>query len=57
MTCSSPLRAEVRAARVRPAVEACRIVPGALAGSAGVVGAVATFKMQTMGSVTGEHGV
>lgn len=51
-----PLRAEVRRRAFRPAVEACRIVPGALAGSAGVVGAVATFKMQTFGGVDGDRG-
>jgi glucokinase len=39
-----PLRAEVRRRAFRPAVEACRIVLGDLTGSAGVVGAVATFK-------------
>jgi glucokinase len=38
-----PLRAEVRRRAFKPAVEACRIVPGALGGAAGVVGAVATF--------------
>lgn len=38
-----PLRAEVRRRAFKPAVEACRIVPGELQGSAGVVGAVATF--------------
>lgn len=46
-----PLRSEVRRRAFRPAVEACRIVPGSLAGTAGVVGAVATFKAQTMGTV------
>ncbi|HET7564945.1 MAG TPA: ROK family protein [Gemmatimonadaceae bacterium] len=46
-----PLRAEVRRRAFRPAVEACRIVPGALPGTAGVVGAVATFKAQRMGGV------
>ena len=46
-----PLRAEVRRRAFKPAVEACRIVPGALPGSAGVVGAVATFKMQTLGEL------
>jgi glucokinase len=51
-----PLRAEVRRRAFRPAVEACRIVPGALAGSAGVVGAVATFKMQKLGGVLENHG-
>jgi glucokinase len=44
----TPLRAEVRRRAFRPAVEACRIVPGILAGTAGVVGAVATFKAQVL---------
>ena len=39
-----PLRAEVRRRAFRPAVDAARIVPGELPGTAGVVGAVATFK-------------
>jgi len=43
-----PLRAEVRRRAFRPAVDACRIVPGELPGTAGVVGAVATFK-QSLG--------
>lgn len=42
-----PMRAEVRRRAFKPAVEACRIVPGALQGKAGVVGAVATFAQQT----------
>ena len=46
-----PLRAEVKRRAFRPAVTACRIVPGILPGSAGVVGAVATFKAQTLGTV------
>ena len=46
-----PLRAEVRRRAFRPAVEACKIVPGTLRGSAGVVGAVATFKQQVLGGV------
>jgi glucokinase len=46
-----PLRAEVRRRAFMPAVEACEIVPGALPLSAGVVGAVATFKAQTFGEV------
>jgi glucokinase len=41
-----PLRAEVRRRAFKPAVDACRIVPGALEGNAGVVGAVATFVQQ-----------
>jgi glucokinase len=41
-----PLRAEVRRRAFKPAVDACRIVPGVLPGSAGVVGAVATFLQQ-----------
>src|SRR5687767_549907 len=46
-----PLLAEVRRRAFKPAVDACHIVPGALPGSAGVVGAVATFKAQTFGRV------
>jgi glucokinase len=46
-----PLRAEVKRRAFRPAVEACRIVPGTLPGTAGVVGAIATFKMQKLGAV------
>ena len=38
-----PLRAEVSRRAFKPAVDACRIVPGALGGSAGMVGAVAAF--------------
>jgi len=41
-----PRNAEVRKRAFRPAVEACRIVPGILPGTAGVVGAVATFLQQ-----------
>lgn len=46
-----PLRAEVRRRAFKPAVEACRIVAGALPLSAGVVGAVATFRAQTLGDL------
>jgi glucokinase len=46
-----PLQAEVRRRAFRPAVDATRIVPGTLPGTAGVVGAVATFKMQHLGSL------
>src|SRR5687768_10805718 len=46
-----PLRAEVRRRAFKPAVDACRIVPGALPLSAGVVGAVATFRAQTLGNL------
>lgn len=46
-----PLRAEVKRRAFRPAVAACRIVPGTLEGTAGVVGAVATFKQQKLGTV------
>ena len=46
-----PLRAEVRRRAFRPAVDATQIVPGMLPGTAGVVGAVATFKMQHVGSL------
>lgn len=46
-----PLRAEVTRRAFRPAVDACRIVPAALPGTAGVYGAVASFKVQTWGAV------
>jgi glucokinase len=39
----APVRMEVRRRAFKPAVDACRIVPGTLHGAAGVVGAVATF--------------
>ena len=35
----------------KPAVERCRIVPGELPGTAGVVGAVATYKNQMWGDI------
>jgi glucokinase len=47
----TPLQAEVRRRAFRPAVDAARIVPGALPGTAGVVGAVATFKMYKLGGL------
>jgi glucokinase len=47
----APLRVEVKRRAFKPAVEACRIVPGALTGTAGVYGAVASFKVQTWGAV------
>ena len=50
-TLFTPLRAEVRRRAFRPAVEAARIVPGSLPGTAGVVGAVATF-LQSNDSVS-----
>lgn len=46
-----PLGAEVRRRAFKPAVDACRIVPGSLPGSAGVVGAVATYKAMALGEV------
>ena len=46
-----PLRAEVKRRAFRPAVDGCRIVPGSLPGTAGMVGAVATFKAQKLGGV------
>lgn len=39
----APLRREVARRAFRPAVEACRIVPGELSGTAGVYGAARTF--------------
>lgn len=41
-----PMRAEVRRRAFKPAVEACRIVPGELQGSAGVIGAVGIMAQQ-----------
>jgi glucokinase len=46
-----PLRAEVKRRAFQPAVEACRIVPGTLTGTAGVYGAVAAFQVQRWGGV------
>ncbi|MFN8580624.1 MAG: ROK family protein [Gemmatimonadaceae bacterium] len=46
-----PLRKEVRKRAFKPAVESCRIVPGSLPGTAGIVGAAATFKQQAMGGI------
>ncbi len=46
-----PLRAEVSRRAFQPAVDACRIVPAALPGTAGVYGAVASFKTQRWGAV------
>ncbi|HUE77687.1 MAG TPA: ROK family protein [Longimicrobiales bacterium] len=43
-----PLRAEVRRRAFRSAEEACQIVPAALIGSAGVIGAVAMFKQEML---------
>ena len=42
-----PLRREVIRRAFKPAVEACRIVPGSLPGTAGVYGAAAAFKTLT----------
>lgn len=41
-----PLRTEIRRRAFKSSVDACRIVPGTLPGTAGVVGAVATFIAQ-----------
>lgn len=41
-----PLRAEAKRRAFRPAFDACRIVPGSLPGTAGIVGAIATFQAQ-----------
>ena len=50
-TLFTPLRTEARRRAFGSAVKAARIVPGELPGTAGVVGAVATFKMRTQGSL------
>jgi glucokinase len=47
----APLRTEVRRRAFKPAVQAARIVPAELPGTAGVIGAVATFKMRTFGNL------
>lgn len=47
----APIQAEVRRRAFPPIVDACRIVIGELPISAGVVGAVAAFKLQTLGSI------
>ena len=44
-----PLRAEVQRRAFKPAVDACRIVPGELTGTAGVYGAAAVFVRHTWG--------
>ena len=44
-----PLRTEVARRAFKPAVAACRIVPGTLPGTAGVYGAVAAYKVQRWG--------
>ena len=47
----APLRTEVRRRAFSPAVKAARIVPAELPGTAGIVGAVATFKTGTYGTL------
>jgi glucokinase len=44
-----PLRSEVKRRAFKPAVSACRIVPGELTGTAGVYGAAAVFMRRTWG--------
>jgi glucokinase len=44
-----PLRSEVQRRAFKPAVQVCRILPGALPGTAGVWGAAAVFIQQTWG--------
>ena len=46
-----PLEREVRRRAFKASVDAARIVPGTLPGTAGIVGAVATFKQQALGAV------
>jgi len=47
----APLRGEVKRRAFKPAVDACRIVPGELTGTAGVYGAAAVFLQRTLGTV------
>ena len=49
-TLFKPLRSEVKQRAFKPAWEACRILPGALTGTAGVYGAAAVFVQQTWGA-------
>lgn len=46
-----PLRGEVKRRAFKPAVDACRILPGELPGTAGVYGAAAVFAKMTWGRV------
>ena len=46
-----PLRSEVKRRAFKPAIEACRIVPGELTGTAGVYGAAAVFMQRTWRAV------
>ena len=46
-----PLESEVKRRAFKPAVAACRIVPGELTGTAGVYGAAAVFMKRTWGKV------
>ena len=48
-TLLNPLRTEVRKRAFKPAVDACRIVPGELKDTAGVMGAVRSFQLQAAG--------
>lgn len=45
-----PLAAELGRPRFRSALDACTVVPGALPGTAGVVGAAGLFRLRTAGS-------
>ena len=47
----APLRSEVKRRAFKPAVDACRIVPGELTGTAGVYGAAAVFVQHALGAV------
>src|SRR2546426_6797612 len=46
----APLRGEVKRRAFKPAVDACRIVPGELTGTAGGYGAAAVFIQRTLGT-------
>jgi len=46
----APLRSEVKRRAFKPAVDACRIVPGELTGTAGVYGAAAVFVQHKLGA-------
>ena len=50
-----PLAAELGRPRFRSALQACTVLPGALPGTAGVVGAAAVFRLQRAENADGGH--
>src|SRR3989454_10424270 len=52
----APLRGEVKRRAFKPAVDACRIVPGELTGTAGVYGAAAVVVQHKLGAAWSDSG-